>query len=155
VRPGMFATNWIMWWAPAIQAGDEVRWPHGAVETAPIDERDIAAVAARALYEDGHAGGDYVLTGPESLSQADQVGAIGAAIGRPIRFEELTADQFRQETAGLWPSPIVEMLLNAWRATLGRPAYVTSTVADIVGSPARTFRQWAADHADAFQVSSL
>jgi uncharacterized protein YbjT (DUF2867 family) len=151
IRPGMFASNTRMWWAPQIQQGDVVRWPYGAAETAPIDERDIAAVAARALYEDGHAGGDYVLTGPESLSQADQVGAIGAAIGRPIRFEELSPDEFRQEMTGRWPGPVVDMLLNAWRATLGRPAYVTSTVAKIAGSPARTLRQWAADHADAFR----
>jgi len=151
IRPGMFASNTRMWWAPQIQQGDVVRWPYGAAETAPIDERDIAAVAARALYADGHAGGDYVLTGPESLSQADQVAAIGTAIGRRIRFEELSPDEFRQHTAGRWPPAAVEMLLSAWRATLGRPAYVTSTVADIVGSPARTFRQWAADHADAFR----
>ena len=151
IRPGMFASNTRMWWAPQIRQGDVVQWPYGAAETAPIDERDIGAVAARALYEDGHAGGDYVLTGPESLSQADQVAAIGAAIGRSIGFHELSPEEFRQQTAGLWPGPVVEMLLSAWRATLGRPAYVTSTVATIVGSPARTFRQWAADHADAFR----
>ena len=151
IRPGMFASNTVFWWAPQIRGGDVVRWPYGAAETAPIDERDIAAVAARALYEDGHAGGDYVLTGPESLSQAEQVSAIGAAIGRSIRFHELSPEEFRQETAGRWPAPIVDMLLNAWRATLGRPAFVTSNVLDIVGSPARTFRQWAADHADAFR----
>jgi uncharacterized protein YbjT (DUF2867 family) len=151
IRPGMFASNTVFWWAPQIRSGDAVRWPYGAAETAPIDERDIAAVAARALYEDGHAGGDYVLTGPESLSQAEQVSAIGAAIGRSIRFHELSPEEFRQETAGGWPAPIVDMLLNAWRATLGRPAFVTSTVMDIVGSPARTFRQWATDHADAFR----
>jgi hypothetical protein len=34
----------VAWWAPQLRAGDEVRWPYGAVETAPIDERDIAAV---------------------------------------------------------------------------------------------------------------
>jgi uncharacterized protein YbjT (DUF2867 family) len=151
IRPGMFASNTVFWWAPQIRGGDVVRWPYGAAETAPIDERDIAAVAARTLYEDGHAGGDYVLTGPESLSQAAQVSAIGAAIGRPIRFHELSPEEFRQDTAGRWPGPIVDMLLSAWRATLGRPAFVTSTVMDIVGSPARTFRQWAADHADAFR----
>ena len=151
IRPGMFASNTVFWWAPQIRNGDVVRWPYGAAETAPIDERDIAAVAARALYEDGHAGGDYVLTGPESLSQAEQVSAIGAAIGRQIRFHELSPEEFRQDTAGRWPGPVVDMLLNAWRATLGRPAFVTSTVADIVGSPARSFRQWAADHADAFR----
>jgi len=151
IRPGMFASNAQFWWAPAIRDGDVVRWPYGAAETAPIDERDIAAVAARALYEDGHTGGDYVLTGPESLSQAEQVSVIGAALGRQIRFEELSPEEFRRETAGRWPGPVVDMLLAAWGATIGRPAFVTSTVADVVGSPPRTFRQWAADHADAFR----
>ena len=151
IRPGMFASNTVFWWGPQIRAGDIVRWPYGAAETAPIDERDVAAVVARALYEDGHAGGDYVLTGPESLSQAAQVSAIGAAIGRRIRFHELSPEEFRQETAGRWPGPVVDMLLSAWRATLGRPAFVTSKVMDIAGSPARTFGQWAADHADAFR----
>jgi uncharacterized protein YbjT (DUF2867 family) len=151
IRPGMFASNTVFWWAPQIRDGGVVRWPYGAAETAPIDERDVAAVAARALYEDGHAGRDYVLTGPESLSQAAQVSAIGAAIGRQIRFDELSPEEFRQETAGRWPGPVVDMLLNAWRATLGHPAFVTSKVMDIVGSPARSFGQWAADHADAFR----
>ena len=150
IRPGMFASNAQFWWGPAIGAGDAVRWPYGAAETAPIDGRDVAAVAARTLYEDGHTGGDYVLTGPESLSQAEQVSAIGAVLGRRIRFEELSPEQFRRETAGTWPGPVVDMLLDAWGATLGHPAYVTTTVADVLGTPARTFRQWVSDHAAAF-----
>ena len=101
IRPGMFASNARFWWSGMLQDGDVVRWPYGAAETAPIDERDIAAVAARALYEDGHAGEDYVLTGPESLSQAEQVSIIGAAIGRQIRFEELSPEEFRRETGEL------------------------------------------------------
>ena len=150
IRPGMFASNALLWWAATIRDGDIVRWPYGAAETAPIDERDIAAVAARALYEDGYAGGDYVLTGPESLSQAEQVSIIGAAIGRRIQFEELSPEEFRREMAGRWPQPVVDMLLAAWGATIGRTAFVTSTVSDIVGSPPRTFRRWVADHAAAF-----
>jgi len=141
--------NTIHWWGPAIRKGEDVRWPYGAAETAPIDERDLAAVAARVLYEDGHAGREYVLTGPSSLSQADQVTAIGAAIGRPLRFHELSPDEFRRE--GGMPPPVADMLLAAWRATLGHTAYVTSTVGEILGSPARTFARWAADHADAFR----
>jgi len=44
------------WWAAQIRAGgDVVRWPYAATPTAPIHERDIAAVAVRALREDGHA----------------------------------------------------------------------------------------------------
>ena len=70
LRPGMFAANALSWWAPQIRAGDVVRWPYLAAPTAPIDERDIAAVAVRALCEDGHAGAEYVLTGPQSLTQS-------------------------------------------------------------------------------------
>jgi uncharacterized protein YbjT (DUF2867 family) len=150
IRPGMFASNTLSWWATAIRAGGVVRWPYGAAETAPVDDRDVAAVAARTLYQDGHAGGDYVLTGPESLRQIEQVSIIGDVLGRRITFEELSPDEFRRQTDGSWPRPVVDMLLDAWGAAIGRPAFVTSAVADILGS-ARSFRQWAADHATAFQ----
>jgi len=150
IRPGMFASNPLFWWATAIRAGGAVRWPYGAAETAPVDDRDVAAVAARTLYQDGHAGGDYVLTGPESLSQAEQVSIIGEVLGRRIRFEELSPEEFRSETEGSWPRPVVDMLLAAWGATIGRPAFITSTVSDILGSAPRSFRQWVADHATAF-----
>jgi uncharacterized protein YbjT (DUF2867 family) len=149
IRPGMFASNVLFWWAAAIRTGGVVRWPYGAAETAPVDDRDVAAVAARTLYQDGYAGGDYVLTGPESLSQAEQVSIIGDVLGRRITFEELSPDEFRRQTEGSWPRPVVDMLLDAWGATMGRPAFITSAVIDILGS-ARSFRQWAADHAGAF-----
>jgi len=150
IRPGMFASNVVLWWATAIRADGVVRWPYGAAETAPVDDRDVAAVAARTLYQDGHAGADYVLTGPESLSQADQVSILGDVLGRRIRFEELSPDEFRSETEGIWPRPVVDMLLAAWGATMGKPAFTTSTVFDILGSAPRSFRQWVADHATAF-----
>jgi hypothetical protein len=59
------------------------------------------------------------------------------------------AEEFRRETEGSWPRPVVDMLLDAWGATMGRPAFITSAVTDILGS-ARSFRQWVADHAGAF-----
>src|SRR3981081_3068658 len=88
IRPGMFASNALLWWATAIRAGGVVRWPYGAAETEPVDDSDVAAAPARTLYQDGHAGGDYVLTGPESLSQAEQVRIIGGVFGGRITFWE-------------------------------------------------------------------
>ena len=149
VRPGMFAANSIMWWAQQIQAGNEVRWPYGSVETAPIDERDIAAVVARALMEDGHAGADYVITGPVSLTHAEQVRAIGDAIGRRLVFHELTPDEFRAENPAYGQA--ADMLLAAWGAAAGVPAYVTSTVEDVTGTPAHSFAEWAVANAAAFR----
>jgi uncharacterized protein YbjT (DUF2867 family) len=153
LRPGIFAANALSWWAPRIRAGvDVVRWPHATAATAPIHERDIAAVAVRALCEDGHAGAEYVLTGPQSLSQFEQISIIGGAIGRPLRMEEISPDEARNELLTLMPAAVVNMLLDAWAATIGQPALVTSTVTEITGAPARTFRDWAADHAAEFQA---
>jgi hypothetical protein len=50
-----------------------------------------------------------------------------------------------------FPAAAINMLLNAWAAAVGQPALVTSTVADITGKPARSFREWVNDHADEFQ----
>lgn len=150
LRPGMFASNALFWWAPQIRAGDVVRWPFAAAPTAPIHEHDIAAVGVRALCDDGHAGAEYVLTGPESLSQARQVSIIGNAIGRPLRFEEISPDDARRQLLVLMPASIIDMLLNAWAAAIGQPAYVTSAVADITGAPPRSFLGWAHDHAEQF-----
>jgi uncharacterized protein YbjT (DUF2867 family) len=150
LRPGMFALNTLLWWAPKIRAGDMVRWPYADSPTAPIHELDIAAVAARVLSEEGHHGKDYVLTGPESLGQREQVEIIAEVIGRPLCFEEISPKQARRELSTVMPPQVVGMLLNAWAAGIGEPAFVTSTVAEIIGRPARTFRDWVIDHAEEF-----
>jgi uncharacterized protein YbjT (DUF2867 family) len=152
LRPGMFAANARFWWGPQIRAGDVVRWPHVAAPTAPIHERDIAAVAVRALCEDGHAGAEYLLTGPQSLSQVEQVHTIGSVIGRSLRIEEISPDEARRELLALMPAFVVNMLLDAWAAAIGQPALVTSTVAEVTAAPARTFLDWATDHAAEFRA---
>jgi len=52
----------------------------------------------------------------------------------------------------IMPAPAIEMLLNAWAAALGHPALVTSTVADITGTLARTYRDWVIDHVAEFRA---
>jgi uncharacterized protein YbjT (DUF2867 family) len=155
LRPGMFAGNSRLWWARQIRSCDVVRWPYLAVPTAPIDERDIAAVAVHALCEDGHAGADYVLTGPQSLSQFEQLSTIGRVIGRSLRIEEISPDEARRELLTIMPASVLKMLLDAWSAGIGQPAFVTSTVAEITGTPARTFLNWVTDHAADFRACSL
>ena len=153
LRPGMFAANDLLWWAPMIRAGNVVRWPYAEAPTAPIHEHDIAAVAVRTLCDEGHGGGDYVLTGPESLTQAEQVSIIGEVIGRSLSLREISPEDARLELVTMMPPPVIDMLLNAWGAAVGQPAFVTSAVAEITGTPARTFRDWVIDHAAQFRVN--
>jgi uncharacterized protein YbjT (DUF2867 family) len=156
LRPGAFAINCRNWWASQIRAGDIVRWFHGSAATAPIHERDIAASAVRALCDTGHHGMDYVLTGPESLTKREQVHIIGDVIGRPLSFEELSPESARREMQTMgFPLPVADMLLNAYGAAIGRPAHVTTTVEEVTGVRARSFREWVGDHTDAFTGSSL
>jgi uncharacterized protein YbjT (DUF2867 family) len=152
LRPGMFAANALSWWAPQIRAGNIVRWPYLAAPTAPIDERDIAAVAVRALCEDGHGGAEYVLTGPQSLSQFEQVATIARVIGRSLRIEEISPDDARRELLTIMPLSAVNMLLQAWAAAIGQPAHLTSTVAEITGARSKTFLEWTTDNAAEFRA---
>ena len=80
-----------------------MRWPYGEAARSLIHERDIAAVATLALTEDGHRGSRYVLSGPETLTQVEQVQVIGESIGRPVRWEELFARRrARGLSGGIW-----------------------------------------------------
>jgi uncharacterized protein YbjT (DUF2867 family) len=153
LRPGPFALNCRSWWAPQIRSGDVVRWFHGAAQTAPVHERDIAAVAVRALCDERHDGRDYVLTGPESLTQREQLAIVGESIGRTLVFDEVSPDTARREVIATWPASVADMLLGAYAAAVDRPAIVTSTIEAVTGTPARTFREWAADHTADFAAS--
>jgi hypothetical protein len=159
LRPGMFACNAPHWWGQQLRAGDLMRWPYLDVPTAPIDPRDIAAIGVRALCENGHAGAEYVLTGPESLTQREQISIVGSVLGRSLRIKEMTPDEARKELVSVmdWGmasatsvSAVIEKLLSAWGASVGLPAFVSTTFADMTGTRPRTFRQWAGDHAQEF-----
>ena len=145
LRPTGFAANTLMW-SDQIREGNVVRWVYGQAARSLIDERDIAAVAVRALTEDGHAGKRYVLTGPEALTQAEQVRAIGQAIGRALRWEELSREDVQHQLAG-----VPDTALDTWASFVETPEIVTKTVQGLTGRSARPFAEWARDHAEAFR----
>jgi uncharacterized protein YbjT (DUF2867 family) len=151
LRPTGFASNTLMW-ADQIRRDGVVRFPFGAAARSLIHERDIAAVAARTLTEDGHVGARHVLTGPELITQAEQVRAIGEAIGRPTRWEEVPPEAVRDTLASAFGNAsFADHALTTWARFVDEPELVTSTVEEITGAPPRPFREWATDHADEFR----
>lgn len=146
-----FMSNTLLW-AESIRTGSVVREPFGDSLNAVIHEADVAAVAATALTEDGHAGKTYILTGPEALTARDKVRIIGEALGRDIQFSELTTEQAR-ERMKKWgvAEDMVEYVLK-WHENLPKEAYtVVPTVREVTGQQARTFAQWVADHIHDFR----
>ncbi|MFC8132092.1 NAD(P)H-binding protein [Streptomyces sp. NPDC057302] len=149
LRPNAFATNSLQW-ADQIRAGDTVRGPFAGALTAPIHEDDIAAVAVRALLDDGHRGAVHRLTGPTAVSTDEQIHAIGRALGRDLRFDEVPPEEVTEAMFPHVPAAMLPALLKSFAAAVGVAPEITSTVESVTGTPARTFTQWAQDHREDF-----
>ncbi|MFG3020360.1 NAD(P)H-binding protein [Streptomyces sp. NPDC048254] len=151
LRPNAFATNALQW-APQIRAGHTVRGVFADMLTAPIHEDDIAAVAERALLDDGHEGAVHRLTGPAATTNTDQIAAIGRAVGRDLAFVEVGPEEAGPLLFPQTPPELVRGLLKTFADTVGVAPEITTAVEEITGSPARTFEQWAEDHTTDFQL---
>lgn len=142
LRPGAFCGN-VRQWSAGINEG-VVDLPYPRSATAPIDERDIGDVAVAALLADPRDESPH-LTGPESLTQAEQVGIVAEHLGRPIEARAVDPDVVRDRMARFMPATVVDSLFRYWRETDGVPALVTDEVQRRSGHPARTFRAYVAE----------
>lgn len=150
LRPRAFMSNALSWAAP-VRSERTVRALCGTSANACVDPRDIAEVAVRALAEERRAGHAYTLTGPQALTAVSQTRQLGRLLNTPLRFEELTPDEARAALSGRCPAPVVEALLaSAERQRAGAKAQAEDTVRTVTGRPARSFREWAQDHLEAF-----
>jgi len=155
LRPGMFMSNSIEWWAESIKGQDSVFFPGGKKgKAAPIDPRDVASVAALALTQPGHSGQAYELTGSELFTIGGMVQVISQALGKPIQYVDIppiAAKLFMLKTG--MDKTLVKALMEML-ATLRRNegAILTDTVQRVTGQPPRTFEAWCREHVNAFQV---
>jgi uncharacterized protein YbjT (DUF2867 family) len=118
-----------------------------------IDARDVAAVAAKiAASPASHGGKTYWLTGPELISYSDVAAVLSKLLGRPITYRQLSFEDDRDAMirAGV-PEPVAEMNAQAFSMIAdGDAEWVTEDVQSLLGRPARSFDQFAADYAAAF-----
>ncbi|MEU6812090.1 NAD(P)H-binding protein [Streptomyces sp. NPDC046831] len=151
LRPRAFMSN-TLGWARSVREEGVVRAPDGDVVNATVDPRDVADVAAAALLDpDGHAGRILPLTGPEAISPRHQTAVLADVLQRPVRFEALTPAEAHAALRARYPAPLADALSeSAARARSGAKAHVDATVERVLGRPARSYRQWAGDHATAF-----
>ncbi|GAA1772328.1 NAD(P)H-binding protein [Streptomonospora arabica] len=152
LRPGPFSANARNWWAYAIREFGMVRWIYPEARLAPIHEDDVAAVAAAALLDESHTGHRYTLSGPETLTQAEQVRIIGKEIDRSLAFEEITPEEARAMLSGAGvPEQIIDKLIDLLARMREAGSRVAPTVEQVTGRPARTFAQWVSDNAHVFR----
>ncbi|BAG20240.1 NAD(P)H-binding protein [Streptomyces griseus] len=154
VMPVEFMAN-ALEWAPGIRSEGVVREPFVGRLSAMVHEADIGAVAAVALTEDGHGGREYLVTGPEALTVGDKVTALAAARGADVELVELTEEQALENwRAQGMAEDVMAFLISVYRDTPPEGRTVTDTVEKVTGRPARTFAQWAGEHADHFRAGA-
>jgi uncharacterized protein YbjT (DUF2867 family) len=150
IRPTTFAANTLAW-APAIRGGGDVRLAYPDARYAAIHEADIVAVALAGLLDPAGQGVVHCVTGPAHISRREQVDAIAAAIGRPLRVEEIDHDTAHRDLidngASEW---LATTVMQHMARSVTDPDPVTDTVATVVGRPAATYRQWITDHLGPF-----
>ncbi|UGQ11523.1 NmrA family NAD(P)-binding protein [Yinghuangia sp. ASG 101] len=154
LEPQEFMSN-ALTWVDSIRGEGIVREPYD-IPSAVVHEADIGEVAAVALLDGGHAGRAYNLTGPESLTTRERLVILGKAIQRDIAFVPITRSQAIDRLTATGVSPADAEYVIGW---YGDPPAAAGTVVDtvekVVGRPARTFEQWAAEHAARFREDGV
>ncbi|MEV8374621.1 NAD(P)H-binding protein [Kribbella sp. NPDC056861] len=149
LRPGQFMNNTLDW-APSIKAEGVVRAPYPEAVQTPIDLADIAAVARVVLLDESYTGKKLVMSGPEAITQPEEVAWIAAAIGRPVRFEELTREEALAAWTPVMGSDVANWMLDGFRMMSEYRASPSPTVLEVTGRAPLAYRDWAVRNAAAF-----
>ncbi|WP_411079820.1 NmrA family NAD(P)-binding protein [Streptomyces sp. cmx-18-6] len=150
LSPVEFMSN-ALEWADSVTTEGVVREAFPEARSAMVHDADIAAVAAVALTAGGHAGQEYWITGPQALTPPEKVRAIGEALGREVKYVELSQDEIvAQWRRTGYSDEDVDFFLTM-RTNPPEAGYtVQDTVERVTGKPPRTFVQWVEENAAAF-----
>ena len=150
LRPGWFMQNFLNWVGFTIPTEDAFYLPASDSRTAFVDVRDIGAVAAKVLTEDGHYGQVYELTSPEALTHFEVAQKISAAAGRTIRYVHLNDEEFAKAMVERgWSQASAEHAVFLYRIVrMGKEAAVSDDIEKVLGRQGNDFERFAKDHAD-------
>jgi uncharacterized protein YbjT (DUF2867 family) len=151
LQPTGFMSN-LLAWARSVKAEGVIRSATGGGRRAFIHSRDIAAVAVKILTTAGYDGQSLPITGPEPLTFAEATAKISAAIGRPLRFLEISDDEARRRYSVISGSTEeTEAHVALWRAIReGRLAGLNDNVERLLGRKPITLDQWITENTAAF-----
>ena len=154
LRPNGFMQNMVNYNAPTINSQNAFYGSEGDGKVSQIDIRDVAAVAVKALTEEGHVDKTYTLTGPEALTNGEIAKILSDGLGREIRFINLPPAQLKQAllSAGVpeWSADALLDLQRLYRE--GKAATVTQDVEQTLGRKPISFAQFLADYRSAFEA---
>lgn len=152
LKPTFFMQNTMMA-AQTIAADGVIYWDMGDGKLAMIDLRDIVDSAVAVLTGSGHQGRSYILTGPEAISFQDVADTFSEVLDKDVNYVNVPGEAALES--------MVEMGMPQWIAngyvelsegfSEGFANRTTDNVPNLTGQPARSFEQFARDHAQVFQ----
>jgi uncharacterized protein YbjT (DUF2867 family) len=139
--------------AHSIRAHDEIVTATGDGRVGFVDVDDIAEVGVRALADERPHNTAHLITGPEALSYGDVAATVSRVADRPVRHRCVEFAAMRDRlTAGGIPERFAELLAGMDRAIAGGSEDRTSPAVErVTGRPPRSFADFAAAHAPAWQ----
>ncbi len=154
LRPNWFMQNFVPGFIyDSIQNAGGIYLPAADAKVSFIDARDIAAVAAVALTEDGHAGKAYALTGAQAIDHHQAAQILTDAAGcKQIPYVPVSDEDARKGLlAAGWETEQAEFMLGLFAAIRqGHAARVDGAVRQVLGREPIPFESFAEENAPAF-----
>jgi uncharacterized protein YbjT (DUF2867 family) len=124
----------------------------GDARVSIVDVRDIAAVAAAALTQNGHEGKTYDITGPETLTHSEIASALTTVLGKPVTFFDVPEAVMRDGLLRFgFPEWQADGLIEDYaHYRRGEASAISTAVADVTSMPPRSFRDFAKDYRQTF-----
>ncbi len=135
-----------------IKERSEIFVPVGNAKTSFIDTRDIGAVAAIALTQEGHANKKYDLTGNEALDYWQVTKTLSEVLGREIQYKNPNSIHFLFETIRRGtPFIFAYVMTKLYTSTrAGMAEKVTNTVKKLIGREPISFHKYAEDYRESW-----
>lgn len=157
LRPNEFMQNFINFHGHSIKNNNAFYLPMESAKVSVVDVRDIAAVAVKALTENGdnnkHNNKIYLIAGPEALSYHQMAELLSNATGKKISYTSISEEEARaaMKEMGMddWLINAILELYNYFRKEYA--SQVSSAVEEVTGKKPIPFTQFARDYVEAFR----
>jgi uncharacterized protein YbjT (DUF2867 family) len=157
LRPNEFMQNFINFHGHSIKNNNAFYLPMESAKVSVVDVRDIAAVAVKALTENGdnnkHNNKIYLIAGPEALSYHQMAQLLSNATGKKISYTSISEEEARaaMKEMGMddWLINAILELYNYFRKEYA--SQVSSAVEEVTGKKPIPFTQFARDYVEAFR----
>lgn len=151
IKPTFFMQNTMMA-AQTIASDGVIYWAVGDGKIGMIDLRDIVDVASAVLTGSGHEGKSYILTGPAAITFHDVASTFSKVLGKDVKYVSVPGEALIDSMIGMgfpeWIAKGYGELMEGFSE--GFANSTTDNVATLTGHPARSFEQFARDHAQVF-----